>query len=311
MSKPTHPRRYKGLVIMVVAVVAIFAASHWWRQSLDQAVARSYPPSDRSESTPRIVALSPSAVEIIYQLDLAEQLVGVSRFCQFPPEVSSKPVVGGYLDLDFEALLQLEPDHVVLLVEQESLAQRLQQLGIETVSVDHTSTTGIIDSIEVLGSAFGKEDKAQSIVRHIRERVQQVRQQYPAPSPPPRVLVCISRDTSSAHPDRIIAAGNAGVHQEYITMAGGRNAYRGAIAYPSLSREKLIQINPDVIIDLIPEKVWEKADRDQLLQAWSSYSELKAVQNQRIVIIHQNQHHIPGPRFPDTLEAFAQAISPK
>ena len=93
-------------------------------------------------------------------------------------------------------------------------------------------------------------------------------------------------------------------------MAGGTNAYQGSIAYPSISREKLLQLNPDIIIELISEDAWKDLGRTKLLQQWSVYSELQAVQNQRIIFLHENKHVIPGPRFVDTLEAFSRAIHP-
>ena len=302
--KPSTTSKFPSsrAIILVVAVALIFAGSYFVQRTFDP------PPKDQPQSYQRIVALSPSAVEIIYQLDLNNTLVGVSRFCRYPEDASTKPVVGGYLDLDFEALLRLEPDCVILLNEQHLLVERLDQLGIKTISLDHASTNGIIDSIDALGNTLGKQSEASVITQDILNRIEKVTAQSQSISTKPRVLVCINRDTTSAQPDRIIAAGDAGVHQEYITMAGGINAYQGSIAYPSISREKLIEMNPDIIIDLIPEDTWKSIGKAKLLQQWSHYHELRAVSRQQIYFVHENKHMIPGPRFADTLEVFAQAI---
>ena len=307
MASPTTKfNQLPRIIFLMLGVLVIFVSSHLLRQCAQKPA-----PTSHVSKYQRIIALAPSSVEIIYQLGLEDRLVGVSRFCHYPPEAASKPVVGGYLDLDFESVLRLKPDCVILLDEQHLLAKRLQQLNIKTISVDHASTGGIIHSIHVIGETLDKSTEAKTITNSLRNRILAVEKNSSHINPKPRVLVCISRDTTANHPDRIIASGNAGVHQEYITIAGGENAYQGAIAYPSISREKLIQMDPDIIIDLVTEDTWNQTGEKKLLSQWSTYAELKAVQNKRIIFIHENKHLIPGPRFTDTLEVFAQAINPK
>lgn len=296
--------------ILVLAVIAIFAGSHFLRLWLHSHRDTALPAPVVNQSYERIIALSPSSAEVVYQLGLDDRLVGVSRFCKFPADAANKPIVGGYLDLDFETVLKLQPDCVILLNEQQALAKRLNDLNIKTISVDHASTEGILSSIHAIGAPFGKISEAEKINSQLQKRIDTVIARGKKSDTKPRVLVCISRDTTSSQPDRIIAAGNAGVHQEYITMAGGTNAYQGSIAYPAISREKLLQLNPDIIIELISEDVWKDLGRTKLLQQWAVYSELQAAQNQRIIFLHENKHVIPGPRFVDTLEAFSRAIHP-
>lgn len=301
MKEKIENKNYKS-VILIALVVIIFIATYCLRLALDNSVRNSHPQHEQSQ---RIVALAPSLVEVVYQLELDDQLVGVSRFCKYPADAATKPIVGGYLDLDFEAVLKLKPDYVILLEEQKLTAERLNQLGVRTIMVDHASTDGILSSIELIGNNLGKNTEAKTIVQNLQARIQSIPRHT---QEKPRVLVCISRDTTSSHPDRIIAAGNAGVHQEYITLTGGINAYQGNIAFPAISREKLIQLNPDVIIELVDEETWKNLGKEKLLQQWAAYSELKAVQNQNVIFLYENKHVIPGPRFVDTLEAFAAAI---
>lgn len=306
MASTFNNSRLRRVIVPVLGVLVVFVAS----LAVRDCVGKQEPPP-AAANCQRIIALSPSAVEIIYRLGLGDRLVGVSRFCEYPPEAADKPVVGGYIDLDFEAVLRLEPDCVVLLEEQREVAAKLRQLGVRTIAVDHASTGGILASISEIGAASGKAGEAAALVGSLRQRIREVVKKSAAAESRPRVLVCISRDTGSDQPDRIIAAGNAGVHQEYITMAGGENAYRGAVAYPSISRENLIRMDPDVIIDLLTEEAWNKVGREKLLGQWSAYPELRAVKNRRIVILHKNKYLIPGPRFVDTVEAFARAIHPE
>lgn len=307
-SQPSS--QIKGrIVLLVLAVVIAFLGSHFVRKWISASANNKPTASEKSADYQRIIGLSPSIVEIIYQLKQDDKLVGVSRFCNYPPEAKEKTVVGGYVDLDYEAVLTLEPDCVILLEEQRTLAEKLETMGIHTIIVDHASTSGVIESISILGKAFHKKDLSDDIVHAMQIRVDTLTRQARDTGKKPRILVCIERDTNSPFPDRVIAAGNKGVHQEYITMVGGLNAYQGPVAYPLLSREKLIHVNPDIIIELIHEDVWQEKGREALMKQWQAYSELKAVKTGRIIFLHEHKHMIPGPRFIDTLEIFAHAAS--
>ena len=297
------------LLLVVGVIIGVFLGSHIIRHQIRQSGETSNL-AKPSTAYQRIVALSPSIVEIIYLLGLEEQLMGVVRYSNYPAEAKNKPSVGGYIDLNYEKLLKLQPDCIILLKEQASLAKKLAQLGIHTIIVNHDHTRGIIESIKIIGNELGSQGKATQIVTDINTTVDQQISEHQNIPDQPRVLISISRDTTADHPAQVIIAGSAGFHRELVEMIGARNAYQGSVAFPMLSREKLIDLNPDVIIDLVNTETWNKLGKQRLLSQWHSYQELKAVSNQRVIIIHGDQHLIPGPRFPQTLEHFARAIHP-
>ena len=297
------------LLLVVGVIIGVFLGSHIIRHQIRQSGETSNL-AKPSTAYQRIVALSPSIVEIIYLLGLEEQLMGVVRYSNYPAEAKNKPSVGGYIDLNYEKLLKLQPDCIILLKEQASLAKKLAQLGIHTIIVNHDHTRGIIESIKIIGNELGSQGKATQIVADINTTVDQQISEHQNIPDQPRVLISISRDTTADHPAQVIIAGSAGFHRELVEMIGARNAYQGSVAFPMLSREKLIELNPDVIIDLVNTETWNKLGKQRLLSQWNSYQELKAVSNQRVIIIHGDQHLIPGPRFPQTLEHFARAIHP-
>ena len=297
------------LLLVVGVIIGVFLGSHIIRHQIRQSGETSNL-AKPSTAYQRIVALSPSIVEIIYLLGLEEQLMGVARYSNYPAEAKNKPSVGGYIDLNYEKLLKLQPDCIILLKEQASLAKKLAQLGIHTIIVNHDHTRGIIESIKIIGNELGSPGKATQIVTDINTTVDQQISEHQNMPDQPRVLISISRDTTADHPAQVIIAGSAGFHRELVEMIGAHNAYQGSVAFPMLSREKLIELNPDVIIDLVNTETWNKLGKQRLLSQWNSYQELKAVSNQRVIIIHGDQHLIPGPRFPQTLEHFARAIHP-
>ncbi len=96
-----------------------------------------------------------------------------------------------------------------------------------------------------------------------------------------------------------------------ITLAGGVNAYAGDIAFPVVSREGIVQMNPEVIIDMIPdidEKDWDKA---MISKEWDAVSHVDAVSKGRVYVFGEDYVVIPGPRFILILEKMARLIHPE
>lgn len=297
---------------MVVGLVVIFFsmsyAGRQWLAGMSRLAGDVYETGGDDFAKPqRIVALAPSTVEVLYELGLGDRVVGISRFSSYPPEALELPKVAGFVDVDFEQLLALKPDCIVMVDSQRSLVEKFHELGLRTLSVDHASVDGILDSFTEISDVCGHENESKKLLDEMRGHLEKIKQRTHGKSRP-RVLISIERDTDSPQPDQVIAAGNAGFHQELIEMAGGVNAYQGPIAFPKLSREKLINLNPDIIIDLIRDEVIAQHPKKELIQQWGVYSELHAVKNHRVVIISGNQHLIPGPRFLETLDEMVEAI---
>src|SRR5689334_22370228 len=88
------------------------------------------------KTTPhRIVSLSPSTTEILFAVGAGQRLVGRSRFCDYPPEATALPVVGGFVDANLEEIARLSPDLVVGArgPSGPALVQKLESLGIATL----------------------------------------------------------------------------------------------------------------------------------------------------------------------------------
>ncbi|HSG28098.1 MAG TPA: helical backbone metal receptor, partial [Candidatus Krumholzibacterium sp.] len=122
--------------------------------------------ADLTES-PRVVSLSPSTTEIMFDLGLGGTLVGVSRFCQLPEGFGDIEKMGGYLDPNYEKIASLRPDVVLLLPEQEGVGRYLSRLGLGTLTIDNKKVEDILAGITKLGEAFGREEAADSIIRSI------------------------------------------------------------------------------------------------------------------------------------------------
>jgi iron complex transport system substrate-binding protein len=259
----------------------------------------------------RIISLAPSITEMLFALGLGEQVVGVTRYCGYPPEALAKPKVGGYLDPNIEAIVALKPDVVITFPSYQALEKRLEQLGISTLKIQHQKLRDILDSIRIIGAATGKETEAKSLLTILRSQMEDIKTKV-ADLPRPRVLVVMGHPIGSPL-EEIFIAGAADPYDEMIQLAGGINAYNGHfIRIPPLSAEGIIHLNPEVIIELVSNQDLPRGWSDKtLLQDWAKLPEISAVRTGRIHLFMDDFDMVPGPRFILTLEKMARVIHPE
>jgi iron complex transport system substrate-binding protein len=191
----------------------------------------------------RIVSLAPSNTEIIYALGLQDRLVGVTEWCDYPPEAAEKEKVGGYADIDMEKLVSLNPDLVLAEdIHKQDVIPALERLGITCYALVPHNLTEIMDSILVVGRLTGAEDKAQEIVADMQKRIKFVTDKTAGLSDDqkPRVMYVIWEDMMSVGVDTPI--------HEMINLAGGVNIVKGVTGFPTLALEEVIAANPQVMI---------------------------------------------------------------
>jgi iron complex transport system substrate-binding protein len=283
------------------------------------------PTPPRPHAPTRIVSLAPSITEVLFKLDLGDRVVGVTRYCDYPPEAEDKPKVGGYFDVNYEMLLSLQPDLVILLVEHQDAIVRLEELGIPTLAVNHSRVDGILESITTIADRCGVKNKGESLRSTLEGRMKDIVERNlsgshtprysDTPIPPnpdqdrPRVLVAVGRLMDKGSGGEIFISGRDGFYDDLITLAGGVNAYRDeTLKFPALSGEGLVRLDPDVILEMVPDLAGE-ADREFLMDLWRGKKSVRAVQEGRVHILGEDYVVIPGPRFVDLLEDMAEIIN--
>jgi iron complex transport system substrate-binding protein len=250
----------------------------------------------------RIVSTAPSITEALFALDLGGEVVGVSRFCDFPPEVLKLPKVGTYNKPDPEAIARLAPDLVILQGNPIELANRLNALHISFTEVPHGTLNDVFTGIQIIAKAAGVAERAAPLVVHIQSGLDAV-QTKARTMPSPRVLVIMDRRQGML--TDLIAIGPNNYVNQIMEIAGGINvlAKAGLPQYPHISLETVLRENPDVILDLSGTQESEEqreAARAGTLALWRQNGELTAVRNGHVYVGTSNALLVPGPR---TVEA--------
>jgi len=248
----------------------------------------------------RIVSTAPSITETLFALGVGDRVVGVSRFCNYPPEVQKLPKVGSYIKPDVEAIARLIPDLVILQQSQSDQSDRLNALHISFIVVPHTTLDDIYTEIQLIGKGAGVPERSTSLIAQIRNSLNAT-QSKAKTLPSPRVVVIVDRQQGTLN--NLIAVGPNNYVNQILEIAGGKNVLTqaGLPQYPRISVETILRENPDVIIDLSGTQETEEArrmSRASTLALWGQYRELTAVRSGHVYAGTTDSLVVPGPRTP-------------
>lgn len=250
----------------------------------------------------RIVSLVPSVTEILYALKAEDMLVGVTDFCDFPPQARRKPSVGGMVAPSLEAVAALRPDLVIATTEgtREDTFTQLTRLGIPVYLVAVHRVAEVKALIVRLGGLTGRQADAGAIVTRLEQRIDAVTKAVGSRDRP-RVLYVL-------WPEPLIVPGRDTIVTELIQLAGGRSLTADdPDSWPRYSLEAAVAGRPEVIL-LANHGAGTGAIAEE---KWRRLGDLPAVKAGRLRSVNGDLLHRYGPRVADGLEQLARAIHPE
>jgi iron complex transport system substrate-binding protein len=216
------------------------------------------------------------------------------------------PKVAGFSDINVEAILRLRPDLVITPVDKKETQGELERLGLTVMPMDTRSLSGLREAIRDLGYATGHRADADRILGDFDAAVAFARRNALG-KPRPRVLFSVMHSYAGlGYISQLTIAGQDGFFSELLEICGGVNAYEGALPFPTLSREAIMKLNPDVIIDLMRDE----AEGREAAEGWKSLSNVAAIRDGRLYIFTDEADTVPGPRAYLTIRKIAAAIHP-
>lgn len=251
-----------------------------------------------SDKIRRIVSLSPSTTEAVFALGAGSLLVGRSAQCDYPAAAKALPSVGGYAAPDVERVVGLKPDWVVGSQGPSGpqLEQRLKGLRITTFFAPTRSLADIDSMLEKFGQRLSRTQAANALRHAIEQRVRRI-ESWAAKRP--RIGVVMVFDASP-----LFVAGPGGFSDELLRRAGATNLITKGGAYPTIDLEKLLALDPEVIIDASdmggqgPSKLGKRP----------SWNKLRAVREGKVRRLASDSAMRPGPRIAEGLTLLAKLI---
>ncbi len=249
----------------------------------------------------RIVSLAPSVTETLFALGAGAEVVGVSQYCDYPPQVRQLPKIGTFLTPNVEEIVALRPSLVIGLPNSSDWREirALQAMGIATLMANENSVEAIDRSIEQIGYHIGRPRAARDLVMQIRVRIKATEERLTA-AQRRRVLMVVGHQP-------MVAVGPGTYLDELLALAHAHNiADRSWQSWPRLSIEYVIASRPEVILD-----GQMGTDPHSPGRFWAKYRSVPAVRDRRVLGYPDDPTLHPGPRVPQTLELLSRLIHPE
>lgn len=207
-------------------------ATHTFTDMMGNKVEISYPPL-------RIVSLVPSQTELLYDLGLDEEVVGITKFCVHPGEwFRTKKRVGGTKTVHIDIVKSLQPD-LVIANKEENTKEQIEELSAlfpTWVSNIQTIEEGL-QMIQQVGLMVDKPTKANELTKDIRQGFAQLKKALQ----PKRVAYFIWRKPW-------MCAGGDTFISDMIHSAGWQNVLADKMRYPEVTLEELQDKHIDLVL---------------------------------------------------------------
>lgn len=252
----------------------------------------------------RFISLSPAVTEILFALDLKDEIIADTVYCDYPQEAKYISKVGTFSEPSIEKIVSLKPDIIFTAgLEQVPALLRLKKLGLKVIVSDPKTIPELFESIIEIGKATGRQTQAEILVERMRGRINAVKSKAERIPEDKKLKVFIE-----IWHDPIMTAGPGSIIDELLKLAGAVNiAYDTLLAYSRFSVETIIQRNPDVII----LGYMTKENAKDFVSNRLGWKNINAVKNKRVISdINPDTILRPGPRIVEGLEEIYRHLYP-
>ena len=278
--------KIKITAVVLLAFLSVFATGAKKKAKVAEST---YPKS--------IVALSPSAAEILFAVGAGDQVAAVSEFTDYPAEAAAKPVVGGFdgKTLSIETIMSFKPDLVYLTEGMHNfLIATLESNGIAYYISKGESIASVEQEILDVGKITGHEKEAKKVVDDMEKKLKKATKKAVAP-------VKVYYEVWNAP---YMSVGTTSFIHDVIVKAGGENIFADLTdAYPMVSEETIIAREPEII--LVPSSSGMEASAVGLRKGWA---DIPAVKNGKVFVVDDNVYTRPGPRIADVVLELSEKL---
>lgn len=248
----------------------------------------------------RVISIAPNITETIAAVGKMDVLVGRTKYCDYPKEVSKVESIGTLTDPNIEKIVELKPDLVIASTHfKEAVLKKLEALNVKVVVLyGEESFDGVYETISNIGKVLNANSEAQKIVSDMKDKVKNVTEKV-KDKEKKKVYYIVSYGKNGD----FTAGGDTFIGQ-MINMAGGENTAKDLKGW-KYSLEKLVSNEPDI---LVTSKI--SGDKEKI-KGENGYKDLKAVKDGKIYEIDNNLLDRQGPRLAQGLEELAKIVHPE
>ena len=270
-------KKFVGTVLLILLILFALQASR--RAPSSQSV---------PQGDVRIVSLAPNLTEILFELGVGEQVVGVTKYFSDSSQGQQKEEIGDFFNPNLEKIVSLKPTLVIAEHWPSSrTVPRLKEFGLPVLeTISPTSLEEIYQIIREVGKVVDRSQPAETLIQSMKKRLRVVKERAVQLSDRPSVYIEVDLPTWTI--------GKRSFITEAFHLCGARNLFDDVEKRAlQASKETIIARNPDIILTYTVSA--------SLISQRPGWDQIKAVQNGRILddfdralLSHGNHRLIEG-----------------
>jgi iron complex transport system substrate-binding protein len=245
----------------------------------------------------RIVSLTPHLTELLFAVDAGAQVVGVDSASDYPQAVRTLPRVGDYSRINYERILALKPDLVMVWVGGTRAADihGLEKMGLRVLHTQATRLDDVARLLRLIGQASGHAREGEAAAQDFSTRLAALQVQD-GRNPPVAVFYEVW--------DRpLMTVGGTHWISDALALCGARNVFADLKALsPVVSIEAVLRRAPALVVS--------GSDAPDMRLQWQRFAGLPAVKNKAFVRVNADRLHRLTPRLIEGVTELCAAMAP-
>ncbi|MFI8745149.1 cobalamin-binding protein [Pseudomonas sp. NPDC077186] len=245
-------------------------------------------------AAPRVVSLAPSLSEIMLELDAADLLVGVLAGDEQPAALAQLPTVGRYGQLEFERLLQLAPDLILIAPGSVPAAQQaqLQRFGIAQLVVEPARLEQLAEAFILVAERIGRAERGERLAAEFRDELAGLRQRYRRERPLAVFYQVWHQPLYTIGGEQLIG--------DALAVCGARNLFADlSQPAPQVGIEAVLARDPEVIL----------GGSNAELANWQAWPQLRAVRRGQVWAVPDRGLERPSRQMLGALEQLCELLA--
>jgi iron complex transport system substrate-binding protein len=245
----------------------------------------------------RIISLAPHLTELLYAVGAGAQVAGADSASDYPQAAQLLPHVGDYSRINFERILALKPDLVIVWVGGNRAVdlRGLTRMGLPVLHTQATRLDDVARLLRLIGQASGHAGEGETAARDFSARLAAL-QVRPGRQPQVGVFYQVWD-----HP--LMTVGGQHWISDALAVCGAHNVFADLHGLsPVVSLEAVLKRAPAVIVS--------GSDAPDMRRQWQRFGSLPAVKNQRFVRVDADRLHRLTPRLLEGVAELCAAVGP-